>query len=108
MKKIKSFALLTAFALALMTGCSGTTTKNYILATGGTSGTYYPFGGAIANVWNTKLDNMNVTAPATGASAETFALSTRVKQNLLLFRTTLWTMHITELTCLQVKSLQTS
>ena len=74
MKKIKSFAVLTAFALALMTGCSGTTTKNYILATGGTSGTYYPFGGAIANVWNTKLDNMNVTAQATGASAENLRL----------------------------------
>ena len=55
MKKFKSFAVLTAFALALMTGCSGTTTKNYILATGGTSGTYYPFGGAIANVWNTHI-----------------------------------------------------
>ena len=25
--------------------------KNFILATGGTSGTYYPFGGAIANIW---------------------------------------------------------
>ena len=74
MKKIKSFAVLAAFALALMTGCSGTTTKNYILATGGTSGTYYPFGGAIANVWNTKLENMNVTAQATGASAENLRL----------------------------------
>ena len=74
MKKITSFALLTVMAFALMTGCSGTTTKNYILATGGTSGTYYPFGGAIANVWNTKLENMNVTAQATGASAENLRL----------------------------------
>ena len=39
MKKITSFALLTVMAFALMTGCSGTSTKNYILATGGTSGT---------------------------------------------------------------------
>ena len=74
MKKITSFALLTVMAFALMTGCSGTSTKNYILATGGTSGTYYPFGGAIANVWNTKLENMNVTAQATGASAENLRL----------------------------------
>ncbi|MBR5033500.1 MAG: TAXI family TRAP transporter solute-binding subunit [Treponema sp.] len=74
MKKITSFAVLAALAFALLTGCSGTTQKNYILATGGTSGTYYPFGGAIANVWNTKLENMNVTAQATGASAENLRL----------------------------------
>ena len=74
MKKITSFAVIAVAALALITGCSGTTTKNYILATGGTSGTYYPFGGAIANVWNTKLENMNVTAQATGASAENLRL----------------------------------
>jgi len=48
--------------------------KDYILATGGTSGTYYPFGGAIANIWNTKVENMNVTAQATGASAENLRL----------------------------------
>ena len=74
MKKITSFAVLAALAFALFTGCSGETKKNYILATGGTSGTYYPFGGAIANVWNTKLENMNVTAQATGASAENLRL----------------------------------
>ena len=74
MKKLITFAMLSAMAFALMTGCSGTSTKNYILATGGTSGTYYPFGGAIANVWNTKLENMNVTAQATGASAENLRL----------------------------------
>ena len=74
MKKITSLAVLAALAFALFTGCSGETKKNYILATGGTSGTYYPFGGAIANVWNTKLENMNVTAQATGASAENLRL----------------------------------
>ena len=74
MKKITSIAVLAGLALTLMTGCSGGTKKNYILATGGTSGTYYPFGGAIANVWNTKLENMNVTAQATGASAENLRL----------------------------------
>jgi len=76
MKKIltTSAALLT---LALICGCSKASNKNYILATGGTSGTYYPFGGAIANVWNTKIENMNVTAQATGASAENLRLIDR-------------------------------
>ena len=73
MKKITGVIAAVAFAL-LAAGCSGATTKNYILATGGTSGTYYPFGGAIANVWNTKIENMNVTAQDTGASAENLRL----------------------------------
>ena len=48
--------------------------NNFILATGGTSGTYYPFGGAIANISNTKIEGMNVTAQSTGASAENLRL----------------------------------
>ncbi|MCR4900772.1 MAG: TAXI family TRAP transporter solute-binding subunit [Treponema sp.] len=74
MKKSTALSLIAALSLILVTGCSGNTTKNYILATGGTSGTYYPFGGAIANVWNSKIENMNVTAQATGASAENLRL----------------------------------
>ena len=51
MKKTKS-VLLAIFGLSLVIcGCSKTAAqKDYILATGGTSGTYYPFGGAIANI----------------------------------------------------------
>lgn len=71
MKKIALMALSLGAVLAL-TSCGEK--KNYILATGGTSGTYYPFGGAIANIWNTKIENMNVTAQATGASAENLRL----------------------------------
>lgn len=71
MKKIALLALSFGAVLAL-TSCGEK--KNYILATGGTSGTYYPFGGAIANIWNTKIENMNVTAQATGASAENLRL----------------------------------
>ena len=74
MKKIvkaASLVICTAFVLA---GCSKNAKKDYILATGGTGGTYYPFGGAIANIWNTKIENMNVTAQATGASAENLRL----------------------------------
>ena len=69
--KVAALVICTAFVLA---GCSKNAKKDYILATGGTGGTYYPFGGAIANIWNTKIENMNVTAQATGASAENLRL----------------------------------
>jgi TRAP transporter TAXI family solute receptor len=54
---------------AVFSACAAQKT-NLILATGGTSGTYYPFGGAMAQIFNTKVENMNVTAQATGASVE--------------------------------------
>ena len=75
MKKVVSGIGAGILLLSLVCSCSkAAVKKNYILATGGTSGTYYPFGGAVANIWNTKIQNMNVTAQATGASAENLRL----------------------------------
>ena len=56
MKKIVVVATVLGALLAL-SGCNEK--KNFILATGGTSGTYYPFGGAIANIWliNIRIPN---------------------------------------------------
>ncbi len=50
-----------------------TVDADLILATGGTSGTYYPFGGAIAATMNTGTGS-NITAQATGASVENVRL----------------------------------
>lgn len=74
MKKyiVLALAVVFVFSVALV-GCAPQKT-NLILATGGTSGTYYPFGGAIAQIFNTKIENMNVTAQATGASVENLKL----------------------------------
>lgn len=72
--KMKKIFTVCAILSIFLVGCTENTNKDYILATGGTSGTYYPFGGAIANIWNTKVANMNVTAQATGASAENLRL----------------------------------
>lgn len=74
MKKIFKVSTLLLTSVLMLAGCSKNAKKDYILATGGTGGTYYPFGGAIANIWNTKIENMNVTAQATGASAENLRL----------------------------------
>jgi TRAP transporter TAXI family solute receptor len=55
-----------------------------ILATGGTAGTYYPFGGAMAKIWNSKIPGMNVTAQSTGASAENVRLINKKEVELAL------------------------
>lgn len=87
MKKQFSLLLMVALvATSVLTGCApkpaapaadGTAAPvaaNLILATGGTSGTYYPYGGAMAQIFNSKIPGMNVTAQATGASVENLKL----------------------------------
>lgn len=39
------------------------------LGTGGTAGTYFPLGGAFAEIWNNTIPGANVTSQSTGASA---------------------------------------
>ena len=69
-------------SLSLMIGCQKTNNLNYIFATGGTSGTYYSFGGTIASIWNANIEGMNVTAQSTGASAENLRLLNRHEADL--------------------------
>ncbi|MDF2839289.1 MAG: transporter solute receptor, family [Clostridia bacterium] len=74
MKKYIVLALVLVFILSVaLTGCAAPK-SNLILATGGTSGTYYPFGGAMAQIFNSKIADMNVTAQSTGASVENLKL----------------------------------
>lgn len=44
------------------------------VATGGTAGVYYPLGGAIAKVYNEKLENVSANSQSTGASVENIGL----------------------------------
>lgn len=70
-KRMAIAAVALSVAAVLTAGCGQTAQKaNYILATGGTSGTYYPFGGAMCQIFNEKVDNVNFTAQSTGASVE--------------------------------------
>lgn len=46
------------------------TAANYSIGTGGQSGIYYPFGGALAKVWTEHVPDVNVTAEVTAASVE--------------------------------------
>ena len=75
----KTLAILMAAALLLaLAGCgsakpaapaAGKVDADYIYATGGTGGTYYPLGGAISGIIN-KYTGSNITVNSTGASVE--------------------------------------
>lgn len=79
-------ACLVLLISSVVTGCSKPSggNSNLILATGGTSGTYYPYGGAMAQIFNTKIPKMNVTAQATGASAENIKLVNKGEAELAI------------------------
>lgn len=56
------------------TGVPKPSGKRLAFLTGGTAGTYYPYGGAIANLWNQSDIGVQVTVEATGASVENVRL----------------------------------
>ncbi len=70
--------------LAMALGLAQAGEEKLILATGGTAGTYYPFGGSMAKIWNTKIPGMNVTAQSTGASGENVRLVNKKEAELAL------------------------
>ncbi|MGI5840285.1 MAG: TAXI family TRAP transporter solute-binding subunit [bacterium] len=56
-------------AATFAAGCGPQEQQTFInLATGGTAGTYYPLGGAMAEIWNNNIEGMNATAQSTNAS----------------------------------------
>jgi TRAP transporter TAXI family solute receptor len=84
MKRLAKRSLIFFLVLALMTamiGCGGNDSKEpgennqkaetvFInIGTGGTAGTYYPLGGAIAEILKANIPGVNATAQSTGASA---------------------------------------
>lgn len=69
-KRALTAGLALAMAVAAI-GCGGGNGGNdsfVNIATGGTAGTYYPIGGAIADVLNKDAANVNASAQSTGAS----------------------------------------
>lgn len=76
----KKFLLTTLFVAAFLivgtvvTALPALAANQLILATGGTAGTYYPLGGAMAQLFSTKVPNVNATAQSTGASVENVRL----------------------------------
>jgi len=83
MKKLLSVCVAVLFVIGAVAAVYAADTK-LVLSTGGTAGTYYPLGGAIARIWNTKIPAMNVTAQTTGASAENIRLVNKKEAELAL------------------------
>lgn len=81
-RKTVAILLVLGLILSMTVGCGGgdSTTggggkTTYVnIATGGTSGTYYPLGGAIAKIYNDNLEGVNANAQSTGASVENIGL----------------------------------
>lgn len=70
MKKI----LAMLFCLLAIVGTVSSQQKFLTIATGGTAGTYFPLGGALAEIWNKNIPKMNANATATGASLANVAM----------------------------------
>ncbi len=77
MKKVLAFLLGIMVMATMIAGCGGGDKKDdkkpaaqkFInIATGGTSGTYFPLGGALADILNKNIPGANASAQSTGAS----------------------------------------
>lgn len=70
LKKLLATALVPVFAATLAYGQQRFVT----IATGGTAGTYFPLGGALAEIWNKNIKGVNANATVTGASVANVAM----------------------------------
>lgn len=59
-------------------------TKRFTLATGGVAGTYYPIGGAIANIVNKYVPEIEITAESTGASVANLKMARQGEVDFLM------------------------
>ena len=67
--KLISAIAAAAVLLSACTGGSGSQPTRLLMVTGGTSGTYYAYGGIIAATLTEKLPNIEITANTSGASS---------------------------------------
>ncbi len=95
-KKLFAFLMVAILLVSVMAGCTskpeqGTEAPQaettYIsIATGGTSGTYYPLGGAMAKIFNDNVAGVVANAQATGASVENMGLVSQGEAEIALIQ----------------------
>lgn len=69
--RLSILSMLLVAVISLVGGCGGDSAgeKKFLeIATGGTAGTYYPIGGAMAEILNNNIQGMNASAQSTGAT----------------------------------------
>ncbi len=95
-RKISLIIVLSLIVLAFA-GCSdsdkqGTSFVN--IGTGGTAGTYFPLGGAFAEIWNNNIEGVNATAQSTGASVANINLLLDEKVEVVIVQNDIvWYAH---------------
>ena len=71
-KRVFAAGAVLAAMVVFFTGCNGNSDvegKKFLnIGTGGTAGTYYPIGGAMAEILNKEIPGMSASAQSTGAS----------------------------------------
>jgi TRAP transporter TAXI family solute receptor len=81
MKKTSVFLLVVFLLTAMLLGCSSgegpaqeAQKLNLNFPTASTTGAVYPLGSALANLWNTKIENVNVSAEASNGGVQNLNL----------------------------------
>jgi len=83
-KKIEVGILVLALILILSCASVFAGVKRFSLATGGLAGTYYPIGGAIANIVTKFVPDVELTAESTGASVANLKMARQGEVDFLM------------------------
>lgn len=95
-RKISLIIVLSLIVLAFA-GCSNSDKQDTAfvnIGTGGTAGTYFPLGGAFAEIWNNNVKGVNATAQSTGASVANINLLLDEKVEVVIVQNDIvWYAH---------------
>ncbi len=83
----RRLAALVAAPALLLAACGGdddSASGLLTMATGSTGGTYFPLGGAMAQVWSNEIDGLRVSTQASGASTDNIELLSAGEVDLIL------------------------
>lgn len=80
----KALLVILAILAVMVVSIGANSASQLLLATGGTAGTYYPLGGAIANIINKRVPKLSISAQSTGASVENMRLVTKGEVDLAI------------------------